>query len=150
MASPRLFAPGDLASLASAQRRCFPLEVWDEKSLESLIRLPTSLTLVIEGEGIAAFLLLQVAPPEAEILTLGVVPERRRQGLAAQLLAAGMALLRAQGVKKLFLEVAEDNAPALALYARLGFQTQGRRKSYYKRAGVMIDAFLLECALFPE
>lgn len=150
MPSPRLFLAGDLAALAEAQRRCFPSEVWDEKALASLTQLSSTLTLVIEEQGIVAFLLLQVTSPEAEILTLGVVPEKRRQGLAVLLLVAAMELLRAQGVQRLLLEVAKDNAAALSLYAKMGFTQKGHRKSYYKREGLTIDAFLLECALFSE
>ena len=45
--------------------------------------------------------------------------------------------------RKVFLEVAEDNAAARALYAKLGFQEIGRRRAYYKRPGGAVDALTL-------
>jgi ribosomal-protein-alanine N-acetyltransferase len=41
--------------------------------------------------------------------------------------------------------VAQDNAPARALYAANGFRITGRRSKYYKRAGnLAVDALLME------
>ncbi len=37
------------------------------------------------------------------------------------------------GAKAMFLEVGKDNAPALALYERLGFGKVGERAGYYRR-----------------
>ena len=48
------------------------------------------------------------------------------------------------GAEQMFLEVAEDNAAALALYRRAGFEAAGRRRGYYPReAGAAVDALLL-------
>lgn len=48
------------------------------------------------------------------------------------------------GATRLFLEVAEDNAAARALYDRLGFEPAGRRPRYYSRPnGPAVDALLL-------
>jgi ribosomal-protein-alanine N-acetyltransferase len=41
--------------------------------------------------------------------------------------------LRARGVKQIYLEVRDSNAPARALYAGHGFKEVGRRKAYYRR-----------------
>lgn len=71
--------------------------------------------------------------PEAEILALLVDGGHRRQGLATELLARTIAFLEDRGVRSLFLEVAEDNAPALALYDRFRFARVGRRRDYYER-----------------
>jgi ribosomal-protein-alanine N-acetyltransferase len=51
-------------------------------------------------------------------------------------------------VKRLFLEVAADNAAALRLYKGLGFAAVGRRKAYYRRPGGQpVDAVVLALAL---
>ena len=90
------------------------------------------------------FILIRIAADEAEILTLAVRPQARRQGLASRLVARAAATASADGAERLFLEVAEDNAPARALYARQGFEAAGRRPRYYARADVpAVDALLL-------
>lgn len=78
-----------------------------------------------------SFVLIRVAVDEAEILTLATDPAMRRQGLARTRLNDAMAQAAARGATRMFLEVAEDNAPATALYAAAGFAQVGRRPNYY-------------------
>ena len=48
-------------------------------------------------------------------------PGYRRQGLATQLIDGMLNWSRSQGAQKSYLQVMENNAPALALYTRLGY-----------------------------
>lgn len=90
------------------------------------------------------FILIRTVADEAEILTLAVRPAARRQGRGRALFEAAAKHAASLGASRLFLEVAEDNAPARALYAALGFETAGRRPRYYPRAqGPAADALLL-------
>ena len=94
------------------------------------------------------FILIRVVAGEAEILTLAVRPEARRRGLGARLVAAAAARAAALGAARLFLEVAEDNAAARALYAAAGFAETGRRRGYYPReGGGRTDALILSLNL---
>lgn len=52
-----------------------------------------------------------------------VDPDRRRQGLALRVMAALTGWGAEQGATTAYLHVLADNAPALALYERLGFRT---------------------------
>jgi len=95
------------------------------------------------------FLLGRVAGPEAEILTLAVAPDNRRKGLARILLARFETALKAGNTEQIFLEVAEANHPAIALYRAAGFRDAGYRKDYYdgnngqkSAALVMVKALL--------
>jgi ribosomal-protein-alanine N-acetyltransferase len=64
--------------------------------------------------------------------------------VGADLLAQGLVLAVAGGAERMFLEVAEDNAAARALYARAGFAEAGRRRGYYARPdGPAADALVL-------
>ena len=82
--------------------------------------------------------------PEGFILTLAVRPEARRRGLGARLVREGGTAAAARGAARLFLEVADDNAAALALYARAGFSEAGRRPGYYARPdGGRQDALIM-------
>lgn len=120
---------------------------WSEAEFESLL---ASSACLCEGafegdEGpLAGFLLSRRAADEAEILTIAVAPRRRRRGIGAELLRRQMRRLAESGVKRLLLEVAEDNTAALALYRSLGFRQEGRRKGYYRRAaGPAANALVL-------
>jgi ribosomal-protein-alanine N-acetyltransferase len=82
---------------------------------------------------ITGFAMLRLAADEAELMTIAVDPKRRNKGLGAALLNACLADLMTTSAKRLFLEVAADNAPAIALYRRHGFVEIGRRTGYYPR-----------------
>ena len=55
----------------------------------------------------------------------------RGRGLARRLLDLHLRRLAGLGLRAVFLEVDEDNAPARRLYARAGFREVGRRPGYY-------------------
>jgi len=74
----------------------------------------------------------QTAPDEAELLNLGVAPASRRQGVAEALLRA----LCGAASGDIFLEVAEPNFPAIALYCKLGWEPVAIRKGYYEAGRV--------------
>lgn len=85
-----------------------------------------------EREGrIVAYGVLMLAPGEAQLLNLSVVPDARRAGLAQALLTQFLEDARRLGAEQVFLEVRESNAPAIALYRRAGFDAVARRESYY-------------------
>jgi ribosomal-protein-alanine N-acetyltransferase len=71
---------------------------------------------------------------EAEILTIAVSARAQGGGLGRALLHDHMGRLAAFGVRRLFLEVDEGNAPARALYEGSGFEEVGRRNAYYRKA----------------
>ena len=82
---------------------------------------------------LGGFILSRLMPPDAELLTVAVDPVRRGTGLGRALLEKHLVNLERGGALLVFLEVAEDNPAALALYARAGFKTIGRREQYYRR-----------------
>ncbi|AQR63281.1 ribosomal-protein-alanine acetyltransferase [Brevundimonas sp. LM2] len=113
---------------------------WSASAFAGLLGQPGVL-LRAETDG---FVLVQLAADEAEILTLAVRPSARRRGTGSRLVAAVSDRAFDLGARRLFLEVAEDNAPARALYAALGFEPAGRRPCYYARSdGPPVDALLL-------
>jgi ribosomal-protein-alanine N-acetyltransferase len=83
---------------------------------------------------LGGFVLSRLTPPDAELLTFAVDPARRGIGLGRALLERHVLNLERGGGRLIFLEVADDNAAALALYERAGFKTIGRRENYYQRA----------------
>lgn len=92
-----------------------------------------------------AFVLGRVTVDEAEILTLAADPAHQRQGLARVALAGFEAKASAAGARTIFLEVAEDNDAAKALYACAGYVRIGRRPRYYTTpTGNPIAALILQ------
>jgi ribosomal protein S18 acetylase RimI-like enzyme len=62
----------------------------------------------------------------ASIHGMRTVPAARGQGLASQILRGLAAVAAERGLERVFLQIEADNAAALALYARAGFQTAWR------------------------
>lgn len=91
-----------------------------------------------------SFLIGRAIADEAELLTLAVAPDRRRQGSGRRLLTAFLTESARLGAATAFLEVAADNTPALALYRRNGFEEAGLRRGYYRDApGEALDAIVM-------
>jgi ribosomal-protein-alanine N-acetyltransferase len=78
---------------------------------------------------------------EAHITTLAVHPDLRRRHLGEWLLLQLIGAARARGARLVTLEARVGNAPALALYRKLGFKPVGLRRGYYQDTGE--DAQLL-------
>jgi ribosomal-protein-alanine N-acetyltransferase len=96
----------------------------------------------------AAFVLSRIVLDEAEIITVAVAAEVRGRGHARPLLAHHLDVLARRGVARVHLEVEEGNAPAIALYRRLRFESTGRREGYYRRAdGSRVAALTMALAL---
>jgi ribosomal-protein-alanine N-acetyltransferase len=107
---------------------------------------------VREGR-IVAYGVLMVAPGEAQILNLSVVPDARRQGLGRRLLRRFVDDARRFRAEQVFLEVRVSNAAAIALYEAEGFAAVGRRDGYYPSAaaqGAREDALVMRRSLAPE
>jgi ribosomal-protein-alanine N-acetyltransferase len=131
-------------SLAALHARTFVTpRPWTAAAFAALAADPLAFLLV---EGDAGFLVGRAAAGEAELLTLAVAPEARRRGLGRRLVARFVYQARARGATDAFLEVAADNAPAIALYHAAGFVEAGRRRAYY---GPATDALILRRALGP-
>ena len=90
------------------------------------------------------FILCRKAADEAEVLTLFVPESYRRHGVAKALIDRATEEAVAANVRALFLEVADDNAPAIALYSNKGFVEVGRRPRYYKAS---VDALMMKRTL---
>lgn len=136
--------PAHAAALAALHAASFPPgEIWDAAAFAALLG-QAGVGALLDPAG--GMVLWRVAADEAEILTIGVDPGRRRQGLGAALLCAAMGAAAAAGASRMFLEVADRNAAAQALYAACGFTPCGLRRRYYPDGA---DAVVMACALIP-
>ena len=124
---------------------------WSAADLASLMDSPGVAAIAVGAQTrLDGFILVRSIAGEAEILTLAVRPEAQRGGIGHALVEAGAAAAAGAGAEAMWLEVAADNAPALALYGRTGFEAAGRRPAYYaRRDGPAVDAVLLRRTLNP-
>ncbi|MGR3570332.1 GNAT family N-acetyltransferase [Brevirhabdus sp.] len=136
----------ELAALHAAAFR-FP-RPWSAAEIAALLAAPHVFALCEGARSPQGFVLGRAVTGEAELLTLAVHPGHRRQGLARGLLARFDAAALDRGAREAFLEVAADNAGAIALYRACGWQAAGRRRAYYRGgAGGAVDALVLRKAL---
>ncbi|MBN8290747.1 GNAT family N-acetyltransferase [Rhodobacter sp. NTK016B] len=133
--------------LAALHARAFTTPApWHASGFAALLDSP--FVFLTADPGGHSFALGRVVAGEAELLTLATDPDRRRQGLARARLETFDAEARARGAESAFLEVAEDNAPARALYGACGWTAQGRRPGYYVAPTGQSVAALILCKSF--
>ncbi|MCB1969547.1 MAG: GNAT family N-acetyltransferase [Geminicoccaceae bacterium] len=153
----KVAGPFDLGRISRLHRACFA-DGWSRSDVAHLLALPGSFGLFarlnhcgfpgLDSLRGAGFSLCRVVRDECELLSIGVIPASRRQGVARALLQASMVHCHMAGAKKMFLEVAIDNPEAQALYAEHGFETVGTRPNYYQRAdGTRAHAYTMEGSL---
>lgn len=114
---------------------------WHADEFAKLLETPG---VILLGD-VRSFLLGRLIADEAEVLTIATSPQFQRMGLAKTTLAAFLDGLKAQQARYAFLEVAEDNMAANALYSKAGFAQTGRRPHYYARPnGTKVAALVLQ------
>jgi ribosomal-protein-alanine N-acetyltransferase len=118
--------------IAQLEKLCFS-DPWSENSIASELNSRLSDWLVVtEGEQVVAYVGAQTVIDSSDMMNIAVHPDFRRRGIAEMLVAALEEQLRQRGSKMLLLEVRDSNAPAIALYEKLGFHQAGLRKNYYR------------------
>lgn len=120
-----------IPQVAALERTCFS-RPWSEEALQGELWNDAAVVIVAEGEdgSLLGYAGLQTVLDEGYINNVAVDPAYRRQGVADELISA---FVRFGAAKLAFLtlEVRASNAPAIALYAKHGFEEVGRRKNYY-------------------
>jgi ribosomal-protein-alanine N-acetyltransferase len=132
------------AELSAIHAACFTTpRPWTEAEFAGY--LTNRHVFLLEEEG--GFLLGRVIADEAELLTIAVAPVARRAGIGRRLVRGFLAEAARRGAVTAFLEVADTNAPAIALYRAAGFAASGRRKGYYTLPeGGAVDAIVMQTA----
>ena len=134
--------PAHAEVIAALHRAAMPEDAWSADAWRSLLSAPGARArIAMDGTAPAGFLHLRHAGGEAEVVMIAVHPAAQRRGFATALLEDALAAL--DGGTVLFLEVAERNHAARALYDRFGFEPAGRRPGYYRTASGREDALIM-------
>jgi len=137
----------DLPALVQLERDCFS-DPWSPQGLAEVVADRLCVTLVVEEDSeVSGYAMARVVAGQAEILTLGVSPGRRRQGIARLMLERLLSALAGRGAEDVWLEVRASNLAAQALYQAYGFLPGGMRRAYYRRPTE--DALVFRLALGP-
>ncbi len=120
-----------IPQIAALERANFS-RPWSESLLRDLLGSQHSHMLTAEGPDgtVLGYAGLTAVAGEGYIDNIAVAEQYRRQGIARAMLEEF--IRRGQGkLDFLTLEVRASNAPAIALYEKLGFELAGRRRRYY-------------------
>ncbi len=125
----------DIGALVGLENRCFETDRVSRRSFRRFIESSTARLLIAEADDRLAgyaLILLRSGTALARLYSLAVDPEIRGRGVAGRLLAACEEAAFGDDRIVLRLEVREDNASALALYARSGYRRCGIVPDYYE------------------
>lgn len=134
----------DMAEVMDIEKRCFQYH-WTEEQFRMGLEKGAFRVLGARQEAqgaLVGYLAFSTVVDEMEILNLAVLPEFRRKGHAARLMAMLLAYCRKNGLRKGFLDVKSSNDSAIDLYLKFGFKKIGVRKRYYPDTGE--DAILFK------
>jgi len=122
-----------IPQMVELEKLCFSMP-WTADMIRSELNNPSCLYLAaVDGDTLVGYIGVQTVLDEGYINNVAVRPEYRRRGIAAALISLLAEQAQAIGLAFMTLEVRESNAPAIALYEKLGFTTVGRRKNYYEK-----------------
>ena len=137
-------SPRDAARLAQLHGASFH-RGWGEGEFEVMLTERNTLVHRLrQGRKVIGFSVSRMAADEAEILSIALDASQRGRGLSRNLLMTHLGHLAGRGVRTVFLEVEENNAPARRLYEWAGFSVVGRRERYYQQpGGEQLNALLM-------
>ena len=135
---------GDLPSVISIERRSFPTP-WSLAMFVLELSKPSGICLAAEdSEGLVGYLVCARYDDVWHLMNVAVHPERRRRGVATDLIEK--LFEEAGGGSRFTLEVRVSNVPAIEMYRRFGFRSAGRRRRYYHDNGEDALIMWLEAA----
>ena len=138
--------PRDAAAIAALHAASFR-RGWSEEEIRSMLADKAVLAhRAMARSRLVGFIITRMAADESEILSVAVAAAAQGRGLAGRMLHLHLRRLSGLGVRTVFLEVGENNEPAIRLYTRVGFEEVSRRQGYYQDdAGRHTTALVLRC-----
>lgn len=134
-----IFAPASLARVARIARAELPRLAWRWLSGQYRLGLRPVWVAVRNALGFLHDLRRRELAVAARVLSVAVDPTAQGHGIGSALLRQGIEALRARGIGRIRLEVRPGNAPAVHLYAKLGFHPRGRTRDTQGEWLIMIQ-----------
>ena len=107
-------------------------DFWNVNTLKEELSNQNSYYLVAKiNDVIVGFAGLKSVLDEADIMNIVTKKDLRGRGIGSILFEHLINFAKANGIKKLTLEVNENNTPAIILYEKFGFKPIAKREKYY-------------------
>jgi [ribosomal protein S18]-alanine N-acetyltransferase len=126
--------PADLPQVQRLEASLFGELAWSEHALAAELDQTTGdrlFLLAVHDDACIGYAIVVLLGSGADLLRIAVAAPAQRQGVATALLDAAITWSRERGAREVTLEVAETNAPAIALYSGAGFARIAVRDRYY-------------------
>ena len=108
-------------------------DFWNYSILKEELNSSNSKYIVaILNKEIIGFAGVKFALDQADIMNIVTRKDYRNKGVGTLLLNGLISICKEFKANSIFLEVNEDNKPAIKLYEKVGFESVGIRKNYYK------------------
>jgi len=138
----RKFTPDDLQSLMQINRVCLPENYTDFFFIDLHQRFPETFIVAEEDGKIVGYIMCRIEVGlsnfglgglmrKGHVVSIAVLPQGRRKGVAQALMTMAMEGTRGYKAKQCYLEVRVTNAAGVALYKKLGFDVSRTSNGYY-------------------
>lgn len=122
-----------IKAVEEMEQACFPTP-WTEDGLRAELTSDTAVFRVALLDGVpAGYGGMHFVCGEGYIDNIAVLPAMRQRGIGTIIVESLINFTETHNGIFVSLEVRESNAPAIALYTKLGFQENGRRRGFYTK-----------------
>ena len=140
--SLRQFGANDLESVIEINRTCLPENYASFFFMDTFQNCPTAFRVAEVGMRVVGYIMCRVEHGfsdvkrlkfvrKGHIISIAVLPEFRRAGIASELVRQALSSLREMKAEECYLEVRAANDSAIKLYERLGFSLARQVPHYY-------------------
>ena len=135
----------DKEEMALLEEKCFDQTIRENFDFVLLSNSHRYFVVLNNLKEVIAYAGISISYEQGDILSVCVSPEYRKLGIAKGLMTALLDEAKKVGVQTMFLEVEEDNLPAINLYLKCGFEKISERKNYYGDKTAIIMSKNLWC-----
>jgi [ribosomal protein S18]-alanine N-acetyltransferase len=138
----RKFEPDDLQNVMRINRVCLPENYTDMFFIDLHQRFPDTFIVAEQDKKLLGYIMCRIEVGlsnmglgglirKGHVVSLAVMPEARRKGIASALLTAAMEGMSGYKAKQIYLEVRVTNQAGVNLYKKLGLETARTISGYY-------------------
>lgn len=118
---------------------------WNYNILKEELSSNNSKYIVAISKGkVIGFAGIKIAYDQADIMNIVTKKDYRNKGIGTLLLNELISICKEFKANSIFLEVNENNKPAIKLYEKVGFESISIRKNYYKDKNGIVMRYIAE------